>query len=246
MRSAGSRFAASVVLAALLHVGAAPARPQPPTAVVAAVEEALREERGLRDLEVAVDGGDVTLAGEVATFWLKHAALQRALNVPGVRTVVSEITVPAGETDARLAEEVGRVLRNYPDMTVWDFVGASVDRGVVTLAGWVTPELDKAGEIFERIARLRGVQDIRNGIEPLPATLQDDRLRQAIRRRVFGSLTFMRFAGPRPPPFRILVSNGSVTLAGYVQNDLERRELELMVGEIQGVGQISNQLQSLR
>ena len=159
---------------------------------------------------------------------------------------MSDITLPAAESDERLAEVVGRALREYPDITVWDFVGAVVDRGVVTLSGRVTPELDKAGEIFERIARLRGVQDIRGGIQPLPASIQDDRLRRAIGRRVFGSLSFMRFARMRPPPFRILVSNSTVTLAGYVRNDVERRELELLVADIQGVVRVSNQLLTFR
>ena len=44
----------------------------------------------------------------------------------------------------------------------------------------------------------------------------------------------MRFARMRPPPFRILVGNSTVTLAGYVGNDVERRELELLVAEIPG------------
>ncbi len=241
-----ARLCVGIAPLAAILVAAAPAWSQPPDALGRAVEQALRDDRGLRGVEVSVDGGEVTLAGEVATFWLKHRAALRALDVSGVRSVVSELTVPAGETDERLADEVGRVLRNYAFMTVWDFVGASVDQGVVTVAGWVTSERDKAGEIFERIARLRGIQDIRGEIEPLPASLQDDRLRQTIGRRVFGSISFMRFARVQAPPFRILVSNGTVTLAGYVQNDLERRELELMVADIQGVGQISNQLQALR
>ena len=177
---------------------------------------------------------------------MKHEALQRTLDVPGVGAVASEIVLPAPESDERLAGEVGRAIRSYPDITVWDFVGAVVDRGVVTLSGWVTPESDKSGEIFERIARLRGVQDIRGGIRPLPASLQDDRLRRAISRRVFGSVSFMRFARMRPPPFRILVSNSTVTLAGYVQNDVERRELELMVADVQGVVRVSNQLSTFR
>ena len=222
------------------------ARSQAPSALAGAVEAALRGERGLSRLEVTVSGAEVTLSGDVDTFWLKHDALQRTLDVAGVGTVVSEIAVPAAESDERLAEAVGRALRRYPDITVWDFVGAVVERGVVTLSGRVTPELDKAGEIFERIARLRGVQDIRGGIETLPASLQDDRLRRAIGRRVFGSPSFMRFARMRPPPFRILVGNSRVTLAGFVQNDVERREMELMVSEIQGVVQVSNQLRTFR
>ena len=246
MTSIRIRFSGAAALLPVLLVASVPALAQSSGALARAVEAVLREERGLRRLEVEVSGTEVTLAGAVDTFWLKHAALQRTLDVPGVGTVVSEIAVPAAESDQRLAEEVGRVVREYPEITVWDFVGAVVDRGVVTLSGWVTPELDKAGEIFERVARLRGVQDIRGGIQPLPASIQDARLRQAIGRRVFGSLSFMRFARMRPPPFRILVGNSTVTLAGYVGNDVERRELELLVAEIPGVVRVSNQLLTFR
>ena len=246
MTSIRIRFSGAAALLPVLLVASVPALAQSSGALARAVEAALHEERGLRRLEVEVSGAEVTLAGDVDTFWLKHAALQRTLDVPGVGTVVSEIAVPAAESDQRLAEEVGRVVREYPDITVWDFVGAVVDRGVVTLSGWVTPDLDKAGEIFERVAKLRGVQDIRGGIQPLPASIQDARLRQAIGRRVFGSPSFMRFARMRPPPFRILVGNSTVTLAGYVGNDVERRELELLVAEIPGVVRVSNQLLTLR
>ena len=247
MLSCRGYLVAGVVLVPVLIIAAAvPVLSQLPDALALAVEQALQGQRGLRGLEVVVDGAEVTLTGEVDNFWSKHEALQRTLEVPGVGTVVSEIALPAPESDERLAERVGRELREYPDITVWDFVAAVVDRGVVTLSGWVTPELDKAGEIFERIAKLRGVQDIRGGIQPLSANLQDDRLRRAIGRRVFGSLSFMRFARMRPPPFRILVSNSTVTLAGYVRNDVERRELELLVGEIQGVVRVSNQLLTFR
>lgn len=246
MMSIRIRFFGAAALLPVLLVASVPALAQSSGALARAVEAVLREERGLRRLEVEISGAEVTLAGDVDTFWLKHAALQRTLDVPGVGTVVREIAVPAAESDQRLAEEVGRVVREYPEITVWDFVGAVVDRGVVTLSGWVTPELDKAGEIFERIARLRGVQDIRGGIQPLPANIQDDRLRRAIGRRVFGSLSFMRFARMRPPPFRILVGNSTVTLAGYVRNDTERRELELLVAEIRGVVRVSNQLLTFR
>lgn len=246
MRSSRTPLVAAVVLFPVLLAAHVPVSSQPRNTLAQAVEEALHGERRLRGLEVAVSGDQVTLTGEVETFWMKHQALQRTFDVPGVGTVVSEIVLPAPESDERLAEGVGRALRRYPAITVWDFVGAVVDRGVVTLSGWVTPERDKAGEIFERIARLRGVQDIRGSINPLPASLQDDRLRRAIGRRVFGSLSFMRFARMRPPPFRILVGNSTVTLAGYVQNDVERRELESMVADIQGVLRVSNQLGTLR
>ncbi len=117
MTSIRIRFSGAAALLPVLLVASVPALAQSSGALARAVEAALHEERGLRRLEVEVSGAEVTLAGDVDTFWLKHAALQRTLDVPGVGTVVSEIAVPAAESDQRLAEEVGRVVREYPDIT---------------------------------------------------------------------------------------------------------------------------------
>ena len=107
MTSIRIRFSGAAALLPVLLVASVPALAQSSGALARAVEAVLREERGLRRLEVEVSGTEVTLAGAVDTFWLKHAALQRTLDVPGVGTVVSEIAVPAAESDQRLAEEVG-------------------------------------------------------------------------------------------------------------------------------------------
>ena len=116
----------------------------------------------------------------------------------------------------------------------------------VTLSGWVTPDRDKAGEIFERVAKLRGVQEVQSSIETLPANRQDPLLRRTIARRLFASVHFARFGSMSNPPFRIIVDNGVVTLFGYVQSDAERIEMELIVGQTQGIVRVDSQLQTLR
>ena len=161
-------------------------------------------------------------------------------------TVVSELEIPGAEDDQRLADDVGRALQRYVHNTLWDYTGAVVNQGVVTLSGWVTPDRDKAGEIFERVAKLRGVQDVQSSIETLPANLQDARLRQSIASRLFASVHFSRFRSMSTPPFRVIVANGSVTLVGYVQGDAERISMELIVAQTQGVLRIDNQLETLR
>ena len=123
------RLLGVVALLPVLLAAAVPALAQSADVLARAVESALREDRGLRRLEVTVSGAEVTLTGRVDTFWAKHEALRRTLDVPGVGAVESEIAVPAAESDERLAEDVGRELREYPDITVWDYVGAVVDQG---------------------------------------------------------------------------------------------------------------------
>ena len=131
-----------------------------------AVERRLREDPALRGLEVSVARNDVTLAGTVPSLWDKNEAQRRALGTLGVGNVVSEIDVPVGE-DQRIADEVGKAIDRYPFYTIWDEIGGRVDDGVVTLSGRVTPGRDKARELFERIAKVPGVQGVEMDIRML-------------------------------------------------------------------------------
>lgn len=243
MRCHGPHPVATVMLLVACGLASPDAWGQSGDEVRRAVAEALADDGALRRIDVSVEGADVTLAGAVDTLWVKLEALRRAGRVPGVGRIVSELDIPAAENDRRLADAVGRTIRDYPDHTIWDFIGAVIDDGVVALSGRVTPERDKAADIFERVAKLRGVQDIENGIRPLPASVQDDRLRRAIAGRLFRSPLFMRFGSMRSPPFRIIVENSTVTLLGFVPSDVERSYMAEIVADTPGVVRVVNQLQ---
>ena len=208
------------------------------------VENALRDERALRTVEVAVVGDEATLTGRVSTFWDKHRAIERALGVNGISSVASEMVIPAEEDEQRLAEEVGRAVRRYPHYRIWDLIDGRVNNGVVTLFGRVTPERNKEGELFERIAKIRGVQDVQVNFDVLPTSRSDNQLRRAIARRVFSSEHFERFASMPNPPFHIIIDNSVVTLVGYVQGRIELLELQRIVAQTQGVLRVENHLQT--
>ncbi len=240
-------FVVAAVLAlaaAAWTVGATAAEAQTPDQLQQRVENALRGERSLRDLEVTVVGDEATLAGRVSTFWDKHRAIERALGVDGISFVASEIIVPVEEDQQRLADEIGRQVQRYPHYTIWDVINGRVNDGVVTLFGTVTPERNKEGELFERIAKIRGVQDVQVNFDVLPPSRSDDRLRYAIARRVFASEHFERFGTMSNPPFHIIVDNGIVTLVGYVPGRIELLELQRIVAQTQGVLRVENQLQT--
>ena len=128
---------------------------------------------------MSVAGDEVTLSGRVRNFWEKNEALRRTFEVRGVGTVVSEIEVPVEEDREALVEEVSRAIQRYPHYRIWDYIDGRIDDGVVTIVGQVTPERDKAGELFERIAKVRGVQDVRMDVTPLSPSSSDERLRYA-------------------------------------------------------------------
>lgn len=235
--------ALSVVAGATASASAAG---QSPEQLRQAVERELREDRALRRLDVSVAGDEVTLTGRVRNFWEKNEALRRTFEVRGVGTVVSEIEVPVEEDREALVEEVSRAIQRYPHYRIWDYVDGRIDDGVVTIVGQVTPERDKAGELFERIAKVRGVQDVRMNVTPLSPSSSDERLRYAIGRRLFASEHFERFASMTNPPFHIIVNNSVVTLVGYVQSRIEFIEMQRIVAQTQGVLRVDNRIQTLR
>jgi osmotically-inducible protein OsmY len=221
-----------------------PATAQTSTRIEREVREELRGERDLRRLDVTVRGTEVSLTGKLETFWSKSEAIRRTLEVDGVETVISEIEIPPAESDQQLAEEIVKAMQRYPYYTVFDYLDGRINGGVVTLMGKVTPERDKAGELFERVAKIPGVQDVQNRIETLTPSSGDDNLRRVIARAIFRSAHFQRFSTQPNPPFHIIVDKSVVTLIGYVQGEIERREMEQIVRHTQGVLRVVNELQT--
>ena len=219
---------------------------QPGQALEREVREALRGERDLRRLEVSVQGSEATLTGIVPNFWAKHQAIERALGVDGIETVASELELPEPEDDNDLAEEIAKAVQRYPHYTIWDHVTGRVQEGAVVLGGWVTPDRRKGAELFERVAKIKGVQDVRNDIRTLSPSQGDRRLRRSILRQLALSPHFERLVRMPNPPFHIVVDNGRVLLVGYVQGQAELLDMQRIVGQTHGVLRVENRLQKLR
>ena len=210
------------------------------------VRDTLRREGDLRRIEISVHASEVTLGGRVPTFWAKDQAIKRTLAVEGVETVVSELEIPVVEDDNDVAQDVARAIQRYPHYTIWDHIDGRINKGVVFLSGRVTPDRDKARDIFERVAKIKGVQDLQSEIRTLSPSRGDRELRQAIGYRVFSSQHFERFASMPNPPFHIIVDNSVVTLVGYVQSAIELLEIQRIVAQTQGILRVENQLQTVR
>jgi osmotically-inducible protein OsmY len=222
----------------------AAASQSPESAIVAAVKRALSGQSDLRRLEVSAEGGQVTLKGRVPTLWLKMDAVKRTLKVDGVKTVASQIELSKGESDANLAVGLGRAIDGYPYYTVFDYLDASIKNGVVTLTGFVTPDMKKSEDIFNEVAKVRGVQEIRNQIVTLPTQQGDDDIRASLYTRITDSIHFENVPIDRRPPFHIVVDHGVVTLYGWVQGEIEYRELESIARFTSGVLRVNNTLKT--
>jgi len=218
---------------------------QPNAELEQEVRDALRRDRNLRRLEVGVNGGQVTLAGELDTFWEKSEAVRHALEVEGVDTVVSEMTLPPPESDEDMVADISRAVQRYPHYTLFDYIDGRIENGVVTLMGRVTADREKAKELFERVAKIRGIQEVQNQIVTLTPSTGDDRLRRTLARLIFNSPNFEQFSSQPNPPFHVVVDRGVVMLVGYVQTQVEYRDLERIVRQTDGVLRVVNNLQTI-
>jgi osmotically-inducible protein OsmY len=198
-------------------------------------------DKDVTGIGVSVESGIVTLRGTVPILWLKERAIEQAGKVDDVISVVSEMTVPRGESDQRIAEQVANRLRRYVFFTIFDDAEAEVDNGVVTLTGRVTMPY-KAEAFVDLAAHVPGVQEVRNEVRTLPVSLFDDQLRYSVARQIYGDPLFTNYAIQVNPPIHIIVEHGAVTLTGVVNSDVERRKAEMIARTTFSVMSVTNKL----
>jgi len=137
--------------------------------------------------------------------------------------------------------EVADRIRHYDLYSVYDNIEGRVSQGKVRLEGAVT-EPKKSDDLYERVAKVKGVQAIDNRIEVLPASQTDDRLRVAIATAIYRDQAFADYSMV-DPPVHVIVNNGHVTLVGYVRSQAERIKAESIGRTAFGVLALDNKIQ---
>ena len=147
--------------------------------------------------------------------------------------VVSSAAAAQDRRDVRLADEIGRALNGYAQLTIFDDISAQVENGAVVLSGKVTMPFKK-NDLEKRIGRIDGVRSLRNDIGVLPVSTFDDQLRYRVARAIYGNPSFWTYASMANPPIHIIVERGHITLSGVVNSNVERmlaRSLATGLGE---------------
>jgi osmotically-inducible protein OsmY len=189
--------------------------------IEARLHKASLAERG--QIQVAVEGGRAVLSGFTTTLDARSRAEKAARKE--TKRVENRLRVAAeGVDDEALRRAVADAVLGYARYGVFDSVAAGVDAGSVTLQGSVLHPWHRT-DIERRVARLEGVREIRNEIRVQPVSASDERLRQQLYRRIYGSDMFRHYATFAHPPIRIIVEHGNVTLAGVVNSPVERAVL---------------------
>ena len=141
----------------------------------------------------------------------------------------------------RLEREVRHELVTLPYYDVFDNLEFRVDGGQVTLSGQVVrPTLRSGAENV--VKNIEGVEKVTNNIEVLPLSPNDDRLRIAVYRAIYGHTALQRYSIRSVPPIHIIVKNGNVTLEGVVANEGDKNIANIQANGVSGVFSVKNNL----
>lgn len=143
----------------------------------------------------------------------------------------------------RIVREVHHELVMLPFYGVFDNLAYKVDSdGTVTLLGQVArPTLKSDAE--NSVKRIEGVEKVVNNIEVLPTSFNDDRIRRATYRAIYGNNVLSQYQLRAVPPIHIIVKNGNVTLEGAVARQMDKQIAEVQAKSVSGVFSVTNNLQ---
>lgn len=181
----------------------------------------------------------------------KHAVLTRLVLLPAALLITFSILsfgqtrVPpaqrAAHADQMLSQEVRHQLLLLPWYSVFDNLEYKVANGVVTLQGQVVQ--DRTKEDAERYVKsIEGVTKVVNNIEILPTSPNDDQIRRAEYRAIFGEPQLEKYSFGSVQPVHIIVKGGHVTLEGTVLNEGDKNLANIRANGVPGVFSVTNNL----
>ncbi|HEV2396720.1 MAG TPA: BON domain-containing protein [Candidatus Sulfotelmatobacter sp.] len=142
----------------------------------------------------------------------------------------------------RVTKEVRHELVMLPFYGVFDnlLYKVSLD-GTVTLLGEVSrPTLKSDAE--RAVREIEGVERVDNQIKVLPVSPNDDRIRRATYRKIFGHDVLWQYQFRAVPPIHILVDNGHVKLEGVMARQMEKQVAGMQANSVSGVFSVENNL----
>lgn len=143
--------------------------------------------------------------------------------------------------DSRLVRQVRHELVMLPYYGVFDDLSYRVDSGTVTLFGSVTrPSLKSSAE--QVVKDIEGVSRVINQIEVLPTSPNDDRIRLATYRAIYGHTALNRYSLQAVPPIHIIVKNGNITLVGVVAQESDKTIANMQARGVPGAFAVENKL----
>jgi len=239
--AAGMIFAMTLALAPVARAQRGPNDAQ----IQADVAKALNNKR-FQGVKADVHNSMVTLSGSVDVYSAKEDAdrkVHHIKNVEGVRNMI-EVGGPNVE-DATLAQKLAGKLaydRVGYGTTPFNAITLDVHNGVVALGGTVYGPVDKDTAVSE-VENYPGVRDVIDNIEVAPVSMEDDRLRMALYRTIYGSPQLSKYSYDPAKPIRISVVHGNVMLAGTVDSAMDKQIAGMRANSVPNVFRVVNNLE---
>lgn len=202
--------------------------------------------RRFRSVKVAVHNGIVTLTGTVGVYSIKRDAAYRAHRRRYVRGVENLIEVVGPKVDDatlrnKLSEKLAYDRVGY-GTTAFNSFTIGVEDGVVTLGGVAYGPVDKDSAL-SLVSNYPGVKDVIDKIQVAPVSPNDDRIRLAEARAIYGAPQLNKYAIDPAKPIRITVVSGNVTLTGVVDSESDKDVANIRANGVPGVFKVVNLLQ---
>ena len=142
----------------------------------------------------------------------------------------------------RIVKEAHHELVMLPFYGVFDNLLYKVSPdGTLTLLGEVSrPTLKSDAE--RAVRDIEGVERVDNQIKVLPVSPNDDRIRRATYRKIYGHSVLSQYQLRAVPPIHIIVENGHVTLEGVVARQMEKQVAGMQANSVSGVFSVENNL----
>ena len=149
----------------------------------------------------------------------------------------------ASSTPAQVSLEgkVRHELNMLPYYGVFDNLSFRVDGDKVTLFGQVARPVLKINAA-NAVKHIEGVRVVDDQIEVLPLSNFDNQIRLNAYRAIYGFPALSRYVMGVVPAIHIIVKNGNVTLAGLVNNSMDRDLAYLRANGIPGAFSVTNEL----
>ena len=207
----------------------------------------LRKRDKFKEVTSTVEDGIVTLSGNVELYIDKVDAERKIRKIQKVDGIRNHIDVVSSVHDEILLDQLSNKLR-YDRIgygIVFNSLTLRIENGVATVGGKVRdyPDRDSAIAIVETTP---GVKDVIDEIDVAPVSINDDRLRVALARSVYGHSTLQKYGLNPEAPIRIVVENGNVELHGVVANSLDRQVAYMQASSVPGVFSVKNNLMIVR